>query len=143
MAHRDVPMGHGEVIDQLGSLARPVDFCRGYRNSVMFMQNLVCIGRKTVDPDQIVLGLAARHAFLEELLDRLGLRDLDRVGETAAVVIEIEHLHDVLLIEKGKENKGWAQPRWRPTGGGHGELLGREGEDGYEEVRGDGAIAIP
>ena len=68
----------------------------------MFVQDLIGTHWQPIDTNEIVLSSAIGHAFLEELLYRLSVRNLDGVSKTAAVAVDVKYLHNVSMEGGGK-----------------------------------------
>src|SRR5438105_1679971 len=73
--------------------AGPFDSGGSERNPLALPEHFLGAGRLAVDADQIVLRLAVRDPLAEELLDGGPFGDFDVIGETAAIVVDIENLH--------------------------------------------------
>jgi hypothetical protein len=85
-----------------------------------------------VNSDQVVSGLAVRQTLLEELGDRRSIGNLDRVGETAAVVVDEKQpqVCSFVFWELGRKRKGSGTSR-RPCAQAvhYVEFVSRDGVD--------------
>tara|TARA_R110002020_G_scaffold70142_1_gene182073 strand:+ start:187 stop:453 length:267 start_codon:yes stop_codon:yes gene_type:complete len=78
----------------------PLDFGGGEGDAVAFLEGIIAADRLAVDADEVVGCEAVFEALIDELGDGgLGF-DGDVIGETAAVVIDIENLQNGLLVWK-------------------------------------------
>src|SRR5262245_7968493 len=77
---------------------RPLNFGRRHGDPVTFHQHLVTSSRLAVDTDEIVLRLGALQSVGEQLLDAGTGSHFDIICETAAVIVNVQNLHEVLLI---------------------------------------------
>ena len=68
--------------------SRTLNLCGSERNTIPWLQNLICASRLPVDANQIVLGTTIGKLFLEQFRDGNAVADFDMVGEAAAVVID-------------------------------------------------------
>src|SRR5439155_543597 len=71
-----------------GGLPGSLDLGRGDRHPIPGPQRVVDRGRLAVDPDEEVVGLAARALLGEQPAERQPVGDVDVVGEPAAVVVD-------------------------------------------------------
>ena len=71
----------------------PFDLGRSDRDPVPRLEHRVAAARLAIDPDQIVRWLPLWQSLVEELLHGGAVRDVDVVGESAAVVVDEEHSH--------------------------------------------------
>jgi len=78
-------------------LRRAIDLHWRNRNTVPIPQNIVPRHRLTIDPDQVILFLAALHLVLEELLDSYAVYDVNVVGETCPQIVDKKYSHFSIL----------------------------------------------
>lgn len=63
------------------------DFCGRHRDPVPFRKHLIPSGWTAADANQIVARLGLSHLTLEQVGDRHSRRDVQVVGEAAAVIV--------------------------------------------------------
>jgi hypothetical protein len=76
----------------------PFDLGRREAHAVAVYKDVVGGDRLAIDADEIVFGPTVGHTFGEEFRHGRAFGNFNVVGKTAAVVIEIEHLHETILL---------------------------------------------
>ncbi len=76
----------------------PFDFGGGERDAITFLEEVVAADRLAIDSDQVVGSDAVLEALVDELGDGGFGFDGNVIGETAAVVVDIENLQSELLV---------------------------------------------
>ena len=87
-------LGKEGVSERAQLLGRPFDLDRREADPVSLVEDLVSRDRLPIDADQIVLGATVLNTLCEERGNRRPVRHVNVVGETAAIVVDVEDFHD-------------------------------------------------
>jgi len=95
------------------SRSRALDLRGCDRHAIAVGQHLIGGHRLPVDADQVIVLFAATDALVEQSTDGRAVFDVDMVSESAAVVIDVQDFHDLIVVlVMGVEGRGGRRPRW-------------------------------
>lgn len=77
------------------SFSRPFDLGGGHADPVAGLQHIVRGGRLPIHPDQVISRIALWHPLSEKLLNGDAVFDLDSIGESGSIIIDVGDLHGV------------------------------------------------
>ena len=72
---------------------RALDFGWSDCHAIAVFEHIVARYRLTIDSNEIVSRLSPGHLLVEELIDSHTVTDVDIVGKTGSIVVDIEYFH--------------------------------------------------